>query len=165
MDAFVESGMTFGPFNDADVFRIEKSKLLEKCAGTKTVEFIWKKKKTVMVFVEAKSSSPIDREGNENKYRDFISEIKNKFINSFNLLEAGLYKRRTGYNEIPEGIRTADYSKIQFNFVLIIRGHEETWLPPLQRELEKELKTYRRIWGSQVFVLNDKLARENSFIA
>ena len=58
MDAFIESNMTFGPFPDDHIFRIEQSKLLTRCDGVKTVEFIWRKTAYDMRFVEEKSSSP-----------------------------------------------------------------------------------------------------------
>lgn len=68
MEAFVESGMTFGPYSDDEFFYIEKSKMLKKCQGIKTVEFIFHPKKSLLYFVEAKSSSPKDAE-------DFAREI------------------------------------------------------------------------------------------
>lgn len=164
MNPFIESGMTFGPFPDDDIFRIEESKLLKQCTGSKTVEFIWKKRDTLMMFVEAKSSSPINRAGNEDNYRRFIDEIKHKFVDSFNFLMAGLYERRSGHEEIPVGIKTVDYKKVHFRFVLIIKGHKSTWLSPLKRELETVLKEHRNIWNSEVIVLNDITAREEKFI-
>lgn len=165
MISFVESGMNFGEFDDANVFRIEKSHLLQRCQGVQTVEFIWKKKKTKLVFVEAKSSSPIVSGQKREHYETFITEIVGKFLDSFNLLVSCLLKRRTGWEEIPDGIRTeVDYSKIQFQFVLIINGHEEKWLPGLQKELQESMKKHHKIWNSTVVVMNDKIAREQHFI-
>lgn len=59
MQPFVESGMTFGPFDDEKIFYIEKSKMLKHCQGIRPVEFVYHKKKYVLMFIEAKSSSPI----------------------------------------------------------------------------------------------------------
>ena len=165
MDAFVESNMTFGPFPDDHIFRIEQSKLLTKCDGVKTVEFIWRKTAYDMRFVEAKSSSPLNTPGNEKNYDAFLAEISSKFIDSLNLYIAGLFERRTGHNEIPAAFKEADYKKMNFKFVLILKGHERVEpLVGLKTELEKRLKSNRRIWNSEVYVLNEQMARESHYI-
>lgn len=165
MDAFVESEMTFGPYRDECIFRIEKSKLLQKCDGVKTVEFIWKKKANDMRFVEAKKSSPLNTPGNETNYETFLNEITSKFIDSLNLYIAGLLERRTGHDEIPTAFRGADYSKMNFKFVLILKGHERLEpLVGLKTDLEKRMKVSRRIWNSEVFVFNEQMARNARYI-
>lgn len=165
MDAFVESEMTFGPFRDECIFRIEKSKLLQKCDGVKTVEFVWRKKANDMRFVEAKKSSPLNTPGNETNYETFLTEISSKFVDSLNLYIAGLLERRTGYDEIPVAFKEADYSKMNFKFVLILKGHERLEpLVGLKTDLEKRLKANRRIWNSEVFVFNEQMARNAHYI-
>ena len=166
MDAFVESGMTFGPFPDNRVFRIEQAKLLQKCNGVKTVEFIWHRRDFAMHFVEAKQSSPLNTPGNEENYERFITEISSKFIDSLNLYLAGILERRTGHNEIPESFKKADYSKMQFRFVLILKGHEyEEPLVGLRTDLERRMQSNRRIWNSEVLVLNEQMARNTHYIS
>ena len=164
MESFVESGMTFGPFDDMDIFRIEKSCLLSKCRNTKTVEFIWKQRKNRMIFVEAKSSSPVIKGQKREHYEKFIAEITNKFVDSFNLLVAGLMKRRTGWEDIPTGLTDADYPHMEFKFILIVKNHEETWLEPLRMELEKTMKDHHKIWNSTVIVMNELIAREKHLV-
>lgn len=166
MDSFVESGMTFGPFPDDRIFRIEKSTLLQKCNGIKTVEFIWHRKDFAMHFVEAKQSSPLNRPGNEDNYERFISEISAKFVDSLNLYLSGLLERRPGHTDIPDSLKKADYKKMQFKFILILKGHEnEEPLVGLRTELERRIRSYRRIWNSEVLVLNEQMARSNHYIA
>ena len=59
MEIFEESGMTFGPFSEAQVFRVEKSNSYKELGGSvKTVEFFLRKNKDKLLFIEAKSSSP-----------------------------------------------------------------------------------------------------------
>lgn len=164
MDSFVESEMTFGPFDDADIFRIEKSYLLSRCRNTKTVEFIWKQKKKRLIFVEAKSSSPVVRGRNREHYEAFITEITSKFVDSFNLLMAGLMRRRAGWEEIPSGMADANYSDMEFKFILIVKNHEETWLEPLRMELEKAMRGHRKVWNSTIIVMNEKIAREKHIV-
>lgn len=166
MDAFVESEMTFGPFPDDRIFRIERSKLLNKCDGVKTVEFIWRRGNYDMRFVEAKKSSPLNTPGNEKNYDDFLTQISRKFVDSLDLYIAGLLERRTGHDEIPPAFKAADHKKMNFRFILILKGHERVEpLVGLKTELEKRLKTNRRIWNSEVYVLNEQMARESHYIA
>ena len=166
MNSFVESGMTFGPFPDEKIFRIEQSRMLRSCTGVMPVEFIWHRKKNVLCFVEAKSSSPINRPGNEDQYKVFLQEIYSKFAHSIDLLLAGLLKRKPGHNEINDSIKNADYKVIQFKFVLVLKGHEnEDLLEGLRMDLEKELTPLRSIWGGQLLVLNEQMAREVRFMS
>lgn len=55
-----ESGAIFGPFNEADLFHIEKSEILRKLGDKiKTVEFVVvRNDNQALVFVEAKSKCP-----------------------------------------------------------------------------------------------------------
>ena len=55
----------------------------------------------------------------------------------------------------------------RFCFILIIKGHQEAWLPPLQDALKKALKPLTKIWNlppTAVVVLNDTLAQERGLI-
>lgn len=166
MNAFVESGMTFGPFPDEYVFLMEKSRLFNRCNGVKTVEFVWRRKTRVLCFVEAKSSSPIERADNVQEHETFMQEICSKFMDSLDLLLAGLLERKSGHEEIPSGIKTADYQNVQIKFVLILKGHERAdLLEALSIDLEKRLAASRSIWGSQILVLNEQMAKELQFIS
>ena len=165
MVKIVESGMVFGPFQDWEVFRIEQSRLLQKCNGSKTVEFIYRKKKNMLYFIEAKQSSAVISKGNKENYERFLTEIKYKFEDSFDLLMTALLGRRDDHGEINATIKKIDYEKLNFYFFLIIKGHEETWLPPLREELEKRLKHFLTIWNGKLIVLNDKLALEEGIIS
>jgi hypothetical protein len=158
MEAFIESGMTFGPYLDADFFYIEKSQKVKKCQGTKTVEFIFRPKKNLLYFVEAKSSAPKDPE-------IFAREIAQKFTDSFQFLVSGILERGSWHSEIGENIKQLPYQKVEFRFFLIIQGHKDTWLPPLKMEIENNMRSYQAIWNSKVVVMNDSIAKENRLIS
>lgn len=64
----------------------------------------------------------------------------------------------------PE-FKNADYEKMNFKFVLVIKGHEKTWLPPLKAEFDKRMKRFRAVWNSEVIVMNDNMARECRLIS
>lgn len=72
-----ESGAIFGPFNEADLFHIEKSEILRKLGDKiKTVEFVVVRNDNhALVFVEAKSKCPnaANRHENEEKIRGIFS--------------------------------------------------------------------------------------------
>jgi hypothetical protein len=172
-----ESGMRFGPYEERDLFRIEKSELLRRCNGIKTVEFIYKKKKNILWFVEAKSSAPIKRPDNMDDYDDFISEISQKFVDSFNLYMAGVLERKTGHEEITDPLKKADYARMIFRFFLIInfsKGEEDqsqsefqdqSWAEGLKRDLEKRMQNFGEVWKSEIFVMDHISAKKLNFIA
>ena len=55
MKTIQESEMTFGKFDEADLFHIESSKIYKELgSGIKTVEFILKYDEDSIIFLEAK---------------------------------------------------------------------------------------------------------------
>ena len=50
MITITESDMEFGPYHDEDIFEIEKSELLKRCNGVKTVEFIHAGAKNTLIL-------------------------------------------------------------------------------------------------------------------
>lgn len=157
MDSLIESGMEFGPFQDDDFFYIEESKMRNKTPGIRTVEFIFHPKKSLLYFVEAKSSAPVNPD-------EFAKEIAEKFIDSFELLMAGLNDRKTGRDEIGEKIQKLDYKKVSFKFFLIINGHKEEWLPKIKVFIDENMKRFHVVWNSEVIVMNEVIAREYHLI-
>lgn len=54
-----ESGMTFGPFQEDQIYWIEKASAYKSLGqGIKSVEFVYKKNADKLFFIEAKSSCP-----------------------------------------------------------------------------------------------------------
>ena len=80
--------MIFGDYNQGRVFKIENSQM-HKEAGSRvrSVEFILLKGKNGLWFIEAKSSSP-KSETSWDRYQEFIGEITEKFIHSFNSINS-----------------------------------------------------------------------------
>lgn len=78
---FVESFMKFS-FQDDDIFRIEEDELVQSTDGIKACECVVLISENV-ALIEAKSSAPkID---NEEKFQQFISDIRQKFADSLQL--------------------------------------------------------------------------------
>lgn len=160
-----ESGMIFGEFEDNKVFQIEKSRLQQKVGnGIKVVEFIFISNENELSFVEAKSSSPRPVKDNIIRFNEFIDEISDKFIHSFNLYYSAIMKRNENYTEIDTSFFELDNTKIKFKFILVIRGHKIEWLMPLSDALKEKLSYHNTIWKSQVVVMNDMLAKQYNLI-
>ena len=166
-----ESGMTFGPFNSGYYFHIEKSRLYNQIqSGVKMAEFLLlqpngERPHGVWV-VEAKSSTP--RPDNERDFDIFIATVHDKLLNAFSLTLAALLRRHSDTQDgLPEAFRTLDLSSIRFTFILVVKGHKEGWLPPLNDALARSLKTTIKTWGIKepaVAVMNECIAQERKLI-
>lgn len=153
-----ESGMTFGPFEESCVFKIESSQLYQNVQKNevKTVEFVLKESGQLR-FVEAKSSSPKPNQGNGEKFETFIDEIYRKFLHSINLFYAGILGQHESNNDIPDNMKIAE--TVSIKFILVIKGHEIDWLPPIAEALNRKMKPILSIWNSQIAVFNDKMTK------
>lgn len=167
----IESGMTFGPFSNEYCFYIEKSTIYKNIErDLKIAEFLLLRldndKTPIIWIVEAKSSSP--RPETQPDFDGFIKEIHEKLVNAFSLGIASCLKRHSpAENELPEPFKSLNLSVIEVRFVLVINGHQDSWLPPLQDALKKSLHPTIKTWAlspTSVAVLNEKLAKEHGLI-
>lgn len=174
MITITESGMDFGPYHDEDIFEIEKSELLNRCNGIKTVEFVYRKRNNILWFVEAKSSAPLNRPDNFADYEDFVSDIAQKIVDSFNLYMAGVLERKTGHEDISIRLKNLDYSKVIFRFFLIINFTrtekkesviDVSWAEGLKMDLQSRVKNFQTIWKGEIFVMDNITAKASGMIA
>lgn len=159
----IESDMYFGDYPSEDVFEIENSELHYRAglsSGISTVEFIYLKDNKKLLFIEAKRSSP-RKETSLERYNEWLEEITNKFVHSFNMYLASKLNR---LQSIDGSIGNVSDSDVSYEFVLVIKGHQESWLPPLKAELDKKLSYNHKIWKSKIVVLNDTLALKRNLI-
>lgn len=168
--AIIESGMTFGPYPAGQCFYIEKSACYEKVQeGVQMAEFLLLKEQqqgpTVWV-VEAKSSSP--RPETQPNFTEFIDEIRTKLTNGFLLAVAARLQRHPATeDELPGTFKAIDLQAQGFRFVLVINGHKQEWLAPLQSALGQALKPVVKTWAlpaTSVAVLNHELAQQYGLI-
>jgi len=160
MITITESGMIFGPFTDQQVYQIEKSDAyINLGEGIKVVEFVYRKNEEKLFFIEAKSSSPMP-EGE--KFTDYITDIADKFTHSFNLWLTLNLRRRT--DTITSDVMEVNMEKQIFRFILVIKGHEKSWLPPIKAALERKMMAEIKIWKHEIIVLNDTQAKERGLI-
>lgn len=166
----IESGMTFGPFPRNRCFYIEKSKCYAAIQEhVQMAEFLLLRtnnKKPVIWIIEAKSSTPHPE--NQRDFDEFIDEIQEKLINAFSLGWASCLKRHQHAKaELPEDFRTLNLSQVDVKFLLVIKGHQDAWLPPLQDALGIALRSTVKTWAfapNSVAVINDTLAQQHGLI-
>lgn len=154
MLTFTESKMTFS-FPEDDVYRIEKSDLLSKVHLKATECVVWRNGR--LVFVEAKCSSP--RPQRREEFDQFISDITEKFVHSITFYNAVML--RHAEELLPKNIKKVDLRKADYSFVLVIHGHQLSWLPPLMDALKSKMCDALRLWNVadvNVKVINDELA-------
>lgn len=148
MVQIIESNMIFGDFEEDKVFEIEKSKLHGKAGnGIKTVEFLLLRNENELNFVEAKSSSPRPTKQNTIRFNEFIDEISDKFIHSFNLFYSAILGRNKVYGELNNNFFELDNSRIKFKFILVIKGHDIEWLLPISDALKRKLYPIKILFG------------------
>ncbi|WP_101908633.1 hypothetical protein [Marasmitruncus massiliensis] len=155
-----ESGLCFGEYEKSQLFHAEKSAAyISLGKGVATVEFVLYKKDDNIFMVEAKSSSP--QPSNQADFDSFIDEIFIKVAHSIDLYFGLVLKRiHDSANDMPDCFKTADYSKANIKFVLVINGHRTEWLPPITDALTRKLKRQIKTWGLDVVAINHLQARE-----
>lgn len=163
--------MTFGPYQDGHCFYIEKSRSYSAIKDHVQIgEFILLRANSAgsstLWVVEAKSSSP--RPTTFPNFGEFITEIKEKLLNAFSLGWACCLRRHSqAATDLPEAFKDLDLSQLDVKFILVIRGHSEAWLPPIQDALSGALRATVKTWAfspTSVAVLNDDLARVHGLI-
>lgn len=165
--SITESGMTFGPFANRHCFRIEQSTCYRKMQeGIQMAEFVLLRQQRqglVLWIVEAKSSSPQPQ--TSPNFKTFIDEIHAKFSNAFLLTISRLLQRHPeARDELSDGFKELDLKSQGFRFVLVINGHKQAWLPPLQSALELTLRPLRKTWNISILVLNHELALKHHLV-
>jgi len=169
----MESGMTFGPYPPGHCFYIEQSTLYKSIEqNIKMAEFLLLRPQTahrpeMVLVIEAKKSSP--RPETQPNFDDFIAEIQEKLSNALALGIADCLKRhQTAVAEIPMPFQNLNLATTIFQLVLVINGHHEAWLPPLQEALNQAFYVTRKIWAlpaTPVVVMNDMIAKEYGLIS
>lgn len=171
----VESGMSFGPYPDDDCFQVEKSQLYARIEdGVKIAEFAVIRRrpaKPVTIFlIEAKSSAPNPGNPQSAKaFQDYIAEVHQKMHNGLQVLFAAwLARHPEAQTELPPGFQAVRFDALPIECVLVINGHQKTWLPPVQDALKRSLALVIKTLGlpaNGVSVINDEMARNYGLIS
>lgn len=166
-----ESNMRFGPFKEDELILLEKCSVYQALsAGVAMAEFAITRpkngKKGVFV-VEAKSSSP--KPDSIVDYDQFVKDIYTKFINAFYLITAIVLKRHECQaDEVPSKLASLKLAIADFRFILVINGHRDDWLHPIQDSLRSVLTPFQKMWKCNpdcIAVINDEMAKAHKWIS
>ncbi|UOD31279.1 hypothetical protein INH39_06070 [Massilia violaceinigra] len=164
-----ESGMAFGPYEVRHCFYMEKSRLyLGLGPGVQIAEFALLrngKHGQAVWLIEAKSSSP--RPGTLRDFDRFIAEITQKMSNSVQLLMAAILERHPDTGDLSADFKAIALKSIGFKCVLVINGHKDAWLAPLQDALVKAMRPLcksLRLGAQAVAVMNETTASQTGLI-
>ena len=160
-----ESGVTFGPYNEDDLFHIERwvklSKLDKK--GISSIEFILhcNRQTPKILLVEVKSSIPSD-------HKSFFAEIEKKFVDSLSLWVNMIHNRLNqdadlmGSNLFPQCAFV-----LPLKLLLVIPRMPDHFIQQANDTFRKAMTHTRHLWGleyTSILVLNERLARQQSLI-
>lgn len=171
MKYITESKMRFGEFDEKNLFHIEESQIYKELGeGIKSVEFILRYNKDRIILLEAKESCPnsanrYNSVDNETKFEEYYSSITDKFIASFEIYIASLMDKYSNTFDIGEDLQNVRSLRTTIiTYVLVIQSAKEEWLAGPMEELRARLFTYRKIWGIEVIVLNEDMAKRYGLI-
>lgn len=91
--------------------------------------------------------------------------MSQKDIDSFSLFLSIVVHRREG--NLSEKIKSLYFSKIGFQFIVIIKKHEEDWCAPVMEALADTMYHFTKAWnwGSRpILVLNEQMASDMGLI-
>ena len=98
----------------------------------------------------------------------FIREIQEKLTNGLALIQAVASQCNSDFQgELPEEFQGLNLRDVDFRLILVVKGHEEDWLPPLTAALRTELRPLVKLWklgANSVVVMNDDMARKQGLI-
>lgn len=161
-----ESGLTFGNFDEADVFLIEQAvaQVQLSAAGVKSVEFILRQERSgslAISLVEAKSSIPRNS-------ADFFAEIRQKMLHSLAVWFCTVLGRHTGLKPLlPEHQRSVKVLNLPLRLVLVVPQAPDAMLPQLTELFRRALGADQVIWGidqSSIVVLNESRAIKHGLV-
>ena len=155
-----ESGVTFGHFDEKDIYKIENSAGHQGLGdGFKIVEFTYLRS-NVLFFIEAKSS--ITKPESTSDYEAFWQEILEKFENALLLELMGCLRRNQQvYNELADNHKNIDWETIDIHLRLVIKPVPKKHLPPITDKFRARFKKVLKLWAinpNNLFVINEELA-------
>lgn len=158
-----ESGMKF-EFDENYFYSIEEDVFYNTLTSkyyAKVCDFIVIKNRGLM-FIEAKSSAPKDKE----KLADYIRDLHQKFQDSLLSYVAVLHKRKnTRSKTMPAEMAKVSNLKADIKMVVIINGMKKAHLPELKALLERACRKLKFIFSVEaVVVMNDEQARSREWI-
>lgn len=160
-----ESGMLFGPFDEANCFHHERV-LKEVGFGdhVKVVEFLLRTgsgKNDAVAFVEARSSIPRECDG-------FLNEVCLKMNHSLIVWFAAVVGRHPKLTPLlPSNLSKSDHLTLSIQCYLVIPDVPDKQLPPFTDKFRRAMLSARRLWpirSEHIQVINQVRARKIGLI-
>lgn len=166
-----ESGMTFGPFDEKDCFKIETSacykRLTSKNHGIKSVEFVlYEAPQNQDKAPQNQGSLLFPQPGNKDHFDQFIEDVTTKFKDSLALYMALQLKRHVETADFHSNSLNIPMGKIELMFLLVIQKHKAEWLPTISDALRSKLMKDAQIWNFptlHILALKDEMARKKKY--
>lgn len=163
---FTESGLLFC-FEDDRCYRIENAQgAIGVGEGIKKAEFLYIDAENNLWVLEAKKSIADERKSKEDFYAQ-LQAIYEKFYNSLQLTILGLAGRHQAINEeLPVEFKTADWSRLTIQLVLVIPEIPTQQLPVFSDKLRKKFSPwFLKVWDikeANIQVLNLEYAQRKA---
>ncbi len=163
-----ESGMKFGPFPSDTLIRLEEIPQYKRIQqGMHMAEFMYyEEERRRLISVEAKTTAPNpDSEAVEHpkeRFREYISDIREKFENSLDL-----YINMALKGEVSDYFKKIDYRNLEIIFILVIKEQRKEWLGNVKDAMEMAVRSVIRtnkIWRCKVLVINEEIAKKRKLI-
>ena len=159
-----EEGLTFGEYDEADCFHIEKTDIYKKLSGKsiKSVEFILHRPEArKLLLVEGKNTLPA--KNNRAAFSEEITDISYKFMDSLQLACGIWFGGHNSIVKVPKnGMNFFRYG-VQIVFVLVIKNRKGNLLHIADR-IKQQLMKEHRLWKFEILVLNEELAKKENLI-
>jgi hypothetical protein len=158
----LESDMQFGPFEEEFFIHWEETSLSKKCGeGFKCVEYIClvEDGKSYQ-FIEARKTAPNpDGSKGQERFDEYIDEIKAKFADSTELLFAHLLSFHSDTaGEIPPAFALDMGKEYKIKYVFVVKESQKKHLAPIKTKLTRMLMRQRKLWKAEIVVFNAAMA-------
>lgn len=158
--------MTF-VFDDEGVFLPEQEIARRKIKHVQACDFVTlyqKRNNKILLFIEAKSSAPYQKED----LATYLSNIYQQFWHSIFFYISLVHKRRGPADQgldMPDYLQQTQRLKSAVMCVLVVRGHRNEWLQPLQEALRLKMLGLRKSFFLQdIIVTNEQGAKKYGLV-
>ena len=158
--------MVFGNFDKANCFHIEKMEIYSRDLsrhGVKSVEFVLYRPETnKTLFVEGKTSVSIEK--GRGRFQRDISDISQKFMDSFNFAFGIWLGGHRGRMELPKNYARFFGRGVQVIFILVIKNCRSDLLH-IADVIKQRLLKEQRLLKFKVYAMDEAGAYRNNLLA
>lgn len=159
----LESNMNF-IFDENIYYSIEEDNFYNKITsryGAKVCDFIIKKEKDLL-FIEAKSSAPKDKQ----ELNIYIQEISQKFLDSILIYLGVVFERKNTISKnINNNMKNKKFLEGSIKLVIVINGLPKKSLQDIQNVFQKIMRKLVYIFSiNSIIVMNNEQAKSKGLV-